>query len=313
MKKKFLLFTAIAGMMYVTFSSYTSGPALTGFACTGAETDNSNPTGCSATGGSCHGTVGGSSATILVAIELDSAGSAINHYVGGKTYTVKITGTNNSTGVALPKFGLQMTAIKGSVSLSSPTTSSNAGTWSTTVPSNTRYVAGPTSFITLNYVEHSAPLTPTTGTGLAGSTIVESFSWTAPAAGTGTISFWGAVNAVNNDGNASAVDLWNTNHIVIKEWSPTMLSVTNESANISIQAFPNPVANTLNLQMDNVQTGAYSVKVFGLDARCVASETIEVTGTSQTAAINTAKWLPGTYMVAVEKDGVRKVVHVVKQ
>ncbi len=305
MKKRILLFTAIAGFAYVTFSSESLGPGNSGWDATGAESGLSNPTGCSATGFSCHGSAGAPTATVGIAIEVDSAGGVpTTHYKGGLTYTVKITGTNG-TASTFTGFGLQMTSIKGSTSAATPV---NAGMWSATTPAGTHLKNAVAGSFVANIVEHGMKLSPTTGTGGPSSTIVESFTWTAPVAGTGTISFWAAVNCLNNVVGADAGDKWNTNHVVISEW-PVVTSVAEVATSLGINAYPNPVVNNLNLQTDN--TGTYTVHAFGLNGRCIATEQVSINGTP--AGINTSNWAPGFYQVVVEKDGNRQVIPVVKQ
>ena len=299
MKKRILLFTATLGMVYMIFSSHSAGPAAAGYDCTGAETANTalgNPTGCS-TGHGCHATA--ATTGIGVGITLSSTGGPVTQYVAGQTYTVTITG-NAGSATSNTWYGFQLNALKGTASA---TTNADAGTWSGTgLPTGTHKVA-PGSFTQLTVMEHDMPLNSTSGT------FTESFTWTAPAAGTGAISFWGAVNFINHNTGADAGDLWNTNMVVINEL-PT--SVANVSNNISLKAFPNPVINNLSLQMDNTQTGTYSLQVFDMSGKTITTETVVVDGISHTSNINTTNWLPGNYHVVIEKDGNRQVIPVVK-
>ncbi len=319
MKKKILLFTAIAGIAYLSFSSYTSGPGFNGYDCTGADASSGagNPTGCGsgAMGASCHSTAATSGITVVV--ELDSAGialssSGVGHYTPGFTYTVKITGTNTTTN-NLPKFGFQVAATVGT---SPAATVVNAGTLqSTGLPATLHRVIAPgtsTSFYA-NVVEHATPLSPATGTGGTGTTYIDSFKWTAPVAGTGTISIWGALNAVNGDNIQNASDLWNTNQLILNEFHKNTESVSSTISNISINAFPNPATNALNLQMENAAPGSYTLQVFNLNGGNLISEDMEVTGANQTTTVNTSNWPAGVYTVTVEKDGSRKSILVVKQ
>jgi len=309
MKKKILLFTAVAGFSYLIFSSYAAGPATAGWSCTGAESDNSNPVGCSAAGNSCHGAAGAPTTNIAVTISLDYMGAPVTQYIGGHTYVVKIAGINNGT-TNQPYYGFQLTAIKGSTgSLASPV---NAGTWASTgLPASTAYKPALAGSYLCNLVEHSTPIPATTGTGGNGSTYVDSFTWTAPAIGTGTISFFGALNAVNHNGVQDAGDLWNTAQLTVTELNTT--SVANIETTAGFKAFPNPFSGNLNLQIDNAPTGTYSIKAFDLTGKCVANELIEINGTSQLNSVNTSNWIPGIYQVIAENAGTRFSTTVVKQ
>ena len=221
MKKRIVLFTLIAGISYLIFSSYSAGPGTNSYDCSGADVNSGsgNPAGCT-TGGGCHG----SAATpgITFTIEIDSAGTPVStspttgHYTPGYTYTIKITGTNTTTS-SLPKWGFQVAATNGAVAATVPV---NAGTLqSTGLPTGIHYVAAPGTTATFfaNVVEHDTRLSPTSGTGGTGTVYSTSFTWTAPVAGTGVVSLFGALNAVNNNGSADAGDLWNTAQLILNE------------------------------------------------------------------------------------------------
>ena len=318
MKKKILLFTAVAGIGYLMFSSYVAGPASHAYDCSGADVNSGsgNPTGCSVSGSGCHSS--SATAGITVVLELDSAGvttsstaTGTGHYTPGVTYTVTLTGTN-TTANNLPKFGFQVAATKGATAAASPV---NAGTLqSTGLPTGLHYVAAPGTSSTFyaNVVEHHSALSPSSGSGGTGTVYSESFTWTAPASGTGVVSLFLALNAVNDNSDvADAGDLWNTAHLVLNEITAPS-SVTNVAGNLSVTAFPNPVNNELNLQIENGVAGNYSFQVFDVMGRSVANGNIDVTGVSNKAIINTSDWAYGTYNVVIEKDGVRQVTRVVK-
>jgi hypothetical protein len=189
--------------------SYAGGPTTHNIEGTGAETGLSNVAGC---GQGCHT----SGTTTTITLELDSAGIPTKRYVGGMTYTVKLTGKNTST-TSLPKFGFQIGSIVGSVAATTPV---NAGTWKAPFPANTKYVAPKAGKFVVGVVEQTAAIAATTGTGGNGTTYVETFNWTAPVAGTGTISIWAVLNAVNGNGGDSG-DKYNTAHVAITELAPT--------------------------------------------------------------------------------------------
>ncbi len=247
------------------------------------------------------------STTTTVILELDSAGVSASRYAPGKSYTIKITGTNTSS-ASLPRFGFELTVVKSSGAGTSSAV--NAGTLqSTGLPASVQYTGKAASLLPFDVVEHSAPILATSGSGGTGTTYVESIGWTAPTTGTGSVKIYGCINAVNFN-NGSDGDAYNSaTPLTISEIVPT--AVVNVSDNMSIKAFPNPTNNNLHLQIDNAQTGDYSLQVYSLSAKVIATEHITVNG-SQAVSINTANWAPGTYMVSVEKDGNRQVIPVVK-
>ncbi len=213
-KRNVTLFALAAGFTILTLSSYNTGPALSGYDCTGAETGLGNPTGCS--GVSCHGTA--ATTGITLALEVDTVGGTpVTQYTPGITYTVKFVATN-TTANTLPKYGFQCGVIKGTAAQVTPI---NAGTLQQAgLPAGLSYRAAFPGNYVVNIIEHNTRLNPATGTGGNGTTYSQSFSWTAPAAGTGSVSVWLALNAVNNDNNNSNADKWNTNHITLTEAAP---------------------------------------------------------------------------------------------
>ena len=302
MKKRILLFTLGAGISILALSSYHSGAANNQYDCTGAEAASTgaftNSTGCFYGGSGCHSTT--PTSTISVVVELDSAGGVpTTHYKGGLTYTVKITGTDASG--TLPKYGFQLAASKGTASAA---TVADAGTWATTgLPAST-HVASPSAGTQLTIPEQSTALT------VSGGTFTQSFTWTAPTTGTGTISLWGVTNFVNGDGSAGVADKWNTTHDTINEWST--VSVPSIVNNMDVNVYPNPVVNTLNIALNNVQAGNYTLQAFDLNGKMVANQTIVVHGANHIASINTNNWVSGLYQVVIANGNNRKITTVSK-
>jgi len=309
MKKQITGLSFIVIAIALVLCSYREGPALShGWDCTGAETGLQNPSGCNS-GGGCHASA--VTAGITVALELDSAGTSVTHYVGGKTYSVKITGTNTTT-TSLPGFGFQIGCIKDSTAQVTPV---NAGTWGT--PTGGLQNAPPQSgnFV-VNIIEQSNTLTHTTGTGGQGSTYVRSVSWTAPVAGTGVVSFWAALNAVNENGNADQGDKWNVNHLVILEEDSLVIQpngISTLDENNSIKVYPDPVTDMLNLQWDNTGDAGYTISVYDINGRMVTTEKAETIAGVNNKGINTSTWAPGIYLVNLQSDKGGQVVKVVKQ
>ncbi len=300
--KKILLFTAITGIGFLILSSYRSGPANNGYDCTGAETGLSNPTGC---GGGCHGL--SATAGINVSVELDSAGVPVTNYIADSTYTIKIKGIN-TTANNLPKFGFQVGAIKGSSAVTTPV---NAGTLqSTGLHAGVRYKANSAGNYVVNLVEQSTQLSPASGTGGTGTVYADSFTWVAPVAGTGTVSIWGVMNAVNNNGNNDAGDKWNLSHIVInEEVDKTLLNTISNS--FSALAYPNPFAGSLTLSFDNAPAGNYDIHVYSIDGKLIASQIKDLAGNNQ-LSFNSGNWAPGLYHVVIKNEGKFQLIPVLK-
>lgn len=214
-RTKFVVITFLVLLASLTLSSYHNGAANLGLLdCTGAEKSNFNLTGCSNGGSGCHSAAPLTS--INLDLEIDSAGVPTSRYIPGYSYQVKLKGVNNSNHT-LPVFGFQLTAIMGD-------TSSNAaqpvGIWDTlNLPPLTQLTHHLAGTYDVDLLEQNDRISASTGNGTLGSTYEETFTWVAPQAHTGTISFWSVLNASNADGHTGG-DYWNVLHKTLTEASP---------------------------------------------------------------------------------------------
>jgi len=207
MKKTFLSIIILAGLAYVTLSSHTGGNARGGG---GNSTGSSGAGTGAATGCSCHSAA---TATILVNVELDSAGTPVSHYVGGANYTIKLSAVNNSTNT-LPSFGFMLSAVLSNAPLAASAGAAGApncqmaGSWGASLPSGVQITTAAQSGLPIPVAEHNAPIAATTGNGATGSTYVVDIPWTAPATGSGPVVVYGTLLAVNGN-NSSSGDFFN--------------------------------------------------------------------------------------------------------
>ena len=264
-------------------SSNISGPAG------GSGGNRSGAKGSTTTCGpsGCHGSATGPAVTI----SMFAGTTPVTKYTPGAAYTVKIHGAGSTN----TKFGFQFASVSGT-----GTSQVQAGTASALPTNVTSHLLS-----ALNFIEQSNTLNATS----AGVYDV-SFTWTAPATAVGNITLYCTLNAVNGDGNENSADVSGNTSLILPVATASVAALTG---NISVSAFPNPAINSLNLKLDNAQTGNYAVEVFNLGGKVVATENIMVNGNSQVATINTGNWAAGTYMISVEKDGNRQVIPVVKQ
>lgn len=183
MLKKFtlLLLVLFAGLLAVEFAFTNSGGPPSGY--TGAPGES--------TCLSCHG---GSNLNPANAIRtlVFNGNASLTSYVPGTTYTVVYTVTNPSTAV----FGFQMVAKN--------TAGNNVGTFIVTSPTQTQLVSG--------YLQHTFSGSQANPAGSKS----WSFSWTAPATGTGTVSFYVATNVANGNGSDSGDEIY-TNVFTLTE------------------------------------------------------------------------------------------------
>jgi hypothetical protein len=285
MKKRIILLSATALVAFFTLSSYQNGPA----AAAGLNLTGAKGSGTTCGGGGCHG---GTSANTTVSIVVDSAGVPVTHYRAGSTYTVNITGSNTSHN---PKFGFQFASVSGN-----GTSQVQAGNF-TTLPANVDSVV----LNGLVIVEHDAPLAA------VNNVYTVSFPWVAPATqGTGTISMYCTLNAVNGDGIQNSVDLSNNTMISLTERVHTA-SIEQVSNQVQVTAYPNPVTNMLHVAIPAAKTGAYTVRVTDVIGREIYNKDI-ITAGAYNMQINTSNWAAGIYHVSLQGAG-NGVVTIVKQ
>lgn len=280
--KRILLFTATSGLLYLTLSSSSFGPGGQSLNATGSP-------GSTTTCGNCHsGGAGTTTATVEVRkLSTGPTGPIVTSYQADTNYIIKLVGNNAN----LTHFGFQFTVLNSS--------NTNAGTFSS-MSGNVHAVSVGAKLI----VEHTAQLAKTNNQFEA------TFTWKAPAAGTGNVTFYGVINAVNNN-NQQAGDKPSAPFTVALTEAPT--SVTNTEKNISITAFPNPITTKLNLRTNALETGTYHLCVYDMSGKQVYNENISLTGVTQETSINTVDWAGGIYHVQLSKGGMKQNIVVMKK
>lgn len=181
MKKRFILLPIVCLGAYVLMTSNTSGPGLVSLE---ERTGVTGAANCSS-GSGCHLSIS-SSTGLSETVTLMSGSSVVTSYTPGSSYTIRISATNLSTST-LPRFGYQVSARS---------SGGNAGTMM--APSGS-HISSPSG---VTVCEHSSPILCTTGSGGSGTTYVIDVPWTAPAAGTGSVTLRATVNAVNFTGGS---------------------------------------------------------------------------------------------------------------
>lgn len=286
MKQKILLFTALTGIAFLTLTSSKNGPA---------DDNEGNRTGgpgsvesCAAT--DCHS--GGTGVTTgTIELRKKSAGlssTPVTAYEGFVTYYVTVKGTNST----LSHFGFQIDALN--------TANKSIGTFGSlgsTIHQTT--VAGKV------LVEHSQPL-PKDGNGEYTAT----FEWTAPPSGAGKVTFYGCLNAIDNNDDKFG-DTPSSPFSVSFNENPS--SVNEVAKKAQVITYPNPFRSALNLTMENAGTGTYNVSAYDLRGKQIYYEDMRYNGGTFTTSINTYKWAAGTYFIQIAKDDFKQVVPVVKQ
>lgn len=281
MKKRSLLLTALVGIIYLTTTSYVSGP----FGSLGNRTGSPGSSG-TCTGGGCHASGAGTTGTIEIRKKSEGmSGTPVTSYEAGEDYLVTLTGTNSS----LPEFGFQMVALDGS--------NQAVGTFSNT----------PTGVKTVNsnkLVEHSTKLAKN-GSGDYEVTV----DWKAPATAGFPVTFYGIINAVDGTGTSNGDAVSSTISTALTDKT----SVANVKNVTVFRAFPNPVQGVLTIDMNKAISGNYMINVYNTAGQVVATQVANINTSNYQSQINTGSWAAGLYFVQIAKDGEASTISVVKQ
>lgn len=284
MNKKILLFSATLGIAYLGFTSYSAGPATGGL---GNISGSAGVANCS--GGSCHpagnasNTYPSSSTAGIVSLYSNSSATAlvVGGYVPGTKYWVKLTAGNKTP---LPKFGFQVSCVSGT------TTKVNAGTLAAMPSSNTVVKTGP-----INVIEHTKALDATSFQ------YVTIFEWTAPPAGTGDVTFYAMVNAVDGTGT-TANDQPSVG--MTKTFYEKTTSIGEIKNNIASKIYPNPCDNLLNIE--TTSNDKFMATVYDLAGR-------QVIAPSHQNNIDVSALNAGVYMLRLNTENGQQTATFVKQ
>jgi hypothetical protein len=239
MKKSILISALILPASFIIFSSNSNGPAQSG---NGIRNGGPSSNG---TCGSCHGGGSGTTTINMALVEKATGTPANGMYMPSTTYTVTISGNNPN----LPLFGFQMSAA----------TASNQQGGLFANPGANKHIS---MLSGLQIVEHSSSLSKTNGN------YETSFDWTAPAAGKGTITFYGIINGVNNDDDITGDKPSTPSTLSLTEHGATT-SITDYDLSSGIRLYPNPTSVSLNISSEKLQSGMYAVSILDMNGKLV--------------------------------------------
>lgn len=245
----------------ILMQSYANGPATAGQGATGAPGEGTS------TCITCHG--GGNFGDVTVGLSVLDAGAAVTEYEPGKVYQIELE-ISNSAGTP-GGFGFQMLSL-------TDLDDSNVGGWAN--PSANAKLASSGG---RDYVEHD---------GLS-ATNTFSVDWTAPAEGTGDITFYTAGNAVNGNG-ASDGDVPVFFNLAIAEMAnDTVDSNTSifEVKREKISLYPNPTSESFAISSEFNRSQIEIINAHGqqvMSVTAVRNENIDVSALE-----------PGIYFVRI--------------
>jgi hypothetical protein len=236
--------------------------------------------------GGCH--TGGTLQLTLALQVLDDKGTVVTKYSPGSVYTVKST-VNTSTATKPKAYGCEMVCID----------SKNAdvnGWIAGSTSANSKIAKG--SKTNRTYVEQNGP----------SATNEFSAKWTAPAKGTGEITFYAACNGNNQNGGQGGDNAANTKVAL----SEGLVDVNDVAATIGkVEILANPFQSELILSIRAVQQNDCIIQILSLDGRVLQQQKQSLTAGEQTLTLATEQLTSGAYILSIRaKDAIwaKKIV-----
>ncbi len=267
--KKNLLITLSIVITALFFMSNSGGRAsATNSGNTGAPGDAS---------GTCIGCHGGGGITTDLGIQvMDPNGAIVSSYVPGVVYDVMVT--MNVTSGSASGYGFQMVSLMDAMD-TDVAAFSNPG-------SNTQIATAGGR----QYAEHNGTSSSNTF----------SVKWTAPATGSGSVTFYASGNAVNGNGNITG-DGADDGSLSLLESDPS--SVSGVINDFDMTVFPNPVRDVLNLSSTEVQFANLDFQIVDMTGKIVRTGNTILSGGNTELDVN--EFSSGNYTILLT-DGQAK-------
>lgn len=265
MKKRILLLSLAASMSALALMSYSSGPGNSGLG-------DLTSTGCV----NCHGPNSTNTKISLGLID-DATSTPVttSEYVPGKTYRIVELGSNAAG--TQTHFGFQVMAVNGA--------GNQAGSFTIVNSANTQTFTGGG----LTGAENKTPIAK------SGNTCNPQIKWTAPAAGTGAITFRIALNVVNNNNN-TASDQPNVGTIALQEKPAAFVAGITVSG---MRLFPNPSRGNMTLDLGNAPEGRYTLTAVDMNGKMTVLGELRSSGKSKLLDIPVAGLPAGVYHLVI--------------
>ena len=278
MKIRLLYTFFLAALCVVVLQSNRNGRATVGLeGVTGAPGDTfqgGNAKTCAVNG--CHsaGAFGplGLSITLLDSTSL----TPVAQYLPGKNYIARVT---ISSGSGTPAgYGFQMIALRDN---------GNVPTNSFTDPLGLSNNYKLKTLGTRMYAEHQTMSTTNTF----------NVVWKAPAAGSGSVTFYSSGNAVNNNMNNTGDGATN-NKVQVAEMT-SGLNDPRSAAHLPLRLSPNPVTESTQLMFNLPESGQCRLLVRDLSGRIVWENNAWQAAGDNAVELPAQTWQPGIYLVEI--------------
>lgn len=255
---------------------------------TGAPGDDANANGTPRTCGHCH--FGAAAPAVSVQV-LNANGDPVSAYVPGQQYTARVTINTNVP--ALTGFGFQMIALRdsGNVDLdgfSDPGNNTVNNYKIATIPNGRTYAEHDNISVNNNQFN---------------------VVWTAPAAGTGPVTFYAAGNAVNRNGSTSGDGTAAATLKLTEQIATSTQGMVDQT--VQLKVWPNPMTDIARVEINTLQAGQYQFRVVDLSGKTVWQQTQRLGQGASWLEIPAATWAPGMYLLEAVSGNTRRVVKVV--
>ena len=269
----------------ISLSNKNGRAAQAGKGNTGAPGDETNTNGTARTCGFCH-TSTNISSTVSIRL-INAAGDTVTNYLPGQQYTalVRVNGVGMVNGYAFQMIALRnadTTDIDGFLD-------QGTNNYKLSTIANGR-----------TYAEHDN-ISNTDGFAVR---------WVAPPAGTGPVTFYAAGNAVNRNGTSTG-DGASIASVLIPE-NPVSGITENGGAIASAKVFPNPIAQTAQLEINPRQADNYRLQIFNQQGQRVYFADTFLPEGRQYYALPSETWQTGIYLIEISNGRERIALKAVK-
>lgn len=173
-----------------------------------------------------------------------------NEYTPGQVYTMNLTVTH--AGVSL--FGMGLEAL----------TSTNANAGTLTAGTGNQIKSTTISGVSRKNITH----TLNGGSGTSGSHSF-TFTWTAPAVGTGNATFYFSGVAANGNNSNQGDYVYNSSQVFTEYVTPSSVAETNSNF-YSVNVFPNPVKDELNINYSLLSSEKVTASIYSLTGELIS-------------------------------------------
>jgi len=212
-------------------------------------------------------------------------------YVAGQTYTITATAISSASCI---RFGFEISAQTASGTTAGTAIITNATTTKFALTTSTRWV-------THTLTGSSASSTPGTKTW--------SYNWTAPASGTGTVTFYGAFNRANNSNSVIGDSIF-LSQLVVPESTTGILDAVDDSW---FSVYPVPALNNIFIHLNLDNNSPHQIELTDIAGKIIRTVADNKMSSSQgnTIEVNTAGINPGIYFIRLIHDSsvtVKKII-----